>query len=70
MASEESLRECSSETRSETRSERSGDISEDNPTSETESVFVESSNSQRPKKYCSDVCNYFTKNVGGKKVLC
>ena len=66
MASEES----SSETRSETCSERSGEISEDNATSETESVFVESSNSQRRKKYRSDVWTYFTKNAAGKKVLC
>lgn len=70
MASEESLRESSNKTRSETQSERSGEIKEDNPTSEMESAFVESSDSQRPKKYCSDVWNYFTKNAAGKKVLC
>ena len=70
MASEENSRESSSETRSETRSKRSGDISEDNPTSEIKSVLVESSDNQRPKKYHSDVWNYFTKNVGGKKVSC
>ena len=34
------------------------------------SVFVESSDSQRPKKYHLDFQNYFTKNAGGKKVLC
>ena len=70
MASEESSRESSNETRSQTQSKRSGDISEDYPTSEMESVFMESSDSQRPKKYCSDVWNYFTENAGGKKVLC
>ena len=43
IASEESM------SSSETRNERSGGISEDNPTSETESVFMESSDSQRPK---------------------
>ena len=70
MASEESSRESSSETRSETRSEKSSDDSEDNPTSEMESVFVESSDSQRPNNNCSDIRNYFTKNAGGKKVFC
>ena len=69
MASEESSIESSSKTRSKTQSERSGEISEDNPTSETESVFVESSNNQRPKKYRSDVLNYFTKNAAERKVL-
>ena len=62
--------ESSSETRSETRSERS---SEDNPAtaaSETESSFVDSSDSLRPKKYRSDVWDYFTKDASRKKVLC
>ena len=69
MESEES----SSKIRSEIWSKRSSEISEDNPVaaaSETESVFVESSNSLRPKKYCSDVWDYFIKNTGRKKVLC
>ena len=66
MASEESSRESSTDT----RSERSSEISEDNPASETESVVAESSDSQRPKKCRSDVWDYFTKNAGGKKVLC
>ena len=62
--------ESSSKTRSETRSERS---SEDNPAtaaSETESIFVDSSDSLRPKKYRSDVWDYFTKDTGRKKMLC
>jgi len=66
MVSEESLRESSSESRSESSSE----ISEGNPASETESIVVESSDSQRPKKYYSDVWDYFAKNAGRKKVLC
>ena len=64
IASEESM------SSSKTRNKRSGGISEDNPTSETESVFMESNDSQRPKKYHSDVWNYFTKNAAKKKVLC
>ena len=31
---------------------------------------MESNDSQRPKKYHSDVWNYFTKNAAEKKVLC
>ena len=34
--------------------ERSNEISEDSTASETESVFVKSIDSQKPKKYCSD----------------
>ena len=52
---------------SDTRSERG---SEDR-VSETESVSIESVDSQKPaKKFCSDVWGYFKKNANGKKVWC
>ena len=53
----------------EVKNERNNEISEDNPTSESWNIFVESINSQRPKNYHSIVQNYFTKNTGCKKVL-
>ena len=55
---------------SKTRTKRSGEIREDNPAGKMESVFLESSDCQRSKKYHSDVRNYFSKNVSRKKVLC
>jgi len=66
MVSERSSRESSNKT----RSGRSNEISEDNPASETESIVMESSDSQRPKKCHSEMWDYFTKNTGRKKVLC
>ena len=65
MVSEEtgSLTESCSNTRSKRGSE--------DRVSETESVSIESVNSQKPaKKFCSGVWGYFEKNASGKKVRC
>ena len=65
MASEEieNLTESCSDSRSERGSE--------DRVSETESVSIESVDSQKPaKKFRSDVWGYFEKNAGGKKVQC
>ena len=65
MASEET--ESLTESCSDTRSERG---SEDR-VSETESISIESVDSQKPaKKFRSDVWGYFEKNANGKKVQC
>ena len=65
MSSEEtkSLTESCSNSRNERGSE--------DRVSETESVSIESVDSQKPaKKFRSDVWGYFEKNAGGKKVQC
>ena len=65
MASEET--ESLTESCSDTRSKRG---SEDR-VSETESISIESADSQKPaKKFRSDVWGYFEKNANGKKVRC